>query len=131
MSILTIDTTGLAGGPFDLMVQQAAHEEPRRVGSRWYTFDGTEKRSIRAELMVLSVVLSNLDVTNTANPVTTAAIRACFALANAVYCNGVVFNNGLVDVLCSAEITDEMEVGGPNWILSATLYEVENTGTSL
>lgn len=131
MSILTIDTTGLAGGPFDVAVQQAGHAEPRQVGGRWYTFFGSEKRGTRAELMVVPVVLSNLDVTNTANPTTTAAIRACFANGNAVYCNGVVFNNALTDVLCSAEITDEMEVGGPNWILSATLNEVENTGTSL
>jgi hypothetical protein len=40
-----------------------------------------------------------------------AAIRALFALGPPCYCNGVVFNNALVDVLCSAEITDEMEVG--------------------
>lgn len=131
MSILTLDTTGLAGGPFDVRVQKAGHAEPRQVGSRFYTFFGTEKRTIRSELMVLPVILSNIDVAGTANPVTTAAIRACFADANPVFCAGVVFNNALADVLCSAEITDEMEVGGPNWILSATLYEVENTGTSL
>ena len=129
MSILTLDTAGDFGGPFVVAVQKAGHAEPRPVGSRFYTFYGTEKRTLRAELMVLPVILSNADVTNTANPVTTAAIRACFALGNAAFCNGVVCNNALVDVLCSAEITDEMEVGGPNWILSATLYEVENVGT--
>lgn len=131
MSILVLDTTGLAGGPFDVRVQKAGHAAPRYVGSRFYTFFGVEKRTIRAELMVVPVILSNLDVTGTANPTTTKAIRDCFALGNAVFCNGVVFNNGLVDLLCSADITDEMEVGGPNWILSATLYEVENVGTSL
>lgn len=131
MSILTIDTTGLAGGPFVVAVQKAGHAEPRQVGSRFYTFFGTEKRTVRAELMVVPVILSNMDVAGTANPVTTAAIRACFANAFAAFCNGVVFNNGLVDLLCSADITDEMEIGGPNWILSATLFEVENTGTSL
>jgi hypothetical protein len=129
MSILTLDTAGDFGGPFDVAVQKAGHAEPRQVGSRFYTFNGNEKRTVRAELMVLPVILSNIDVTNTANPVTTAAIRACFANANAVLCAGVVFNNALADVLCSAEITDEMEVGGPNWVLSATLYEVENVGT--
>lgn len=131
MSILTLDTAGDFGGPFDVRCQKAGHAEPRQVGSRWYTFSGNEKRSVRSELMVLPVILSNLDVTGTANPTTTAAIRDCFALGNAVLCNGVVFNNALADVLCSAEITDEMEVGGPNWVLSLTLYEVENTGTSL
>lgn len=131
MSILTLDTTGLAGGPFVVAVQKAGHAEPRQVGSRFYTFFGTEKRTIRAELMVLPVILSNADVTGTANPTTTAAIRACFANGNAVFCAGVAFNNALADVLCSAEITDAMEVGGQNWVLSATLYEVENTGTSL
>lgn len=131
MSILTLDTAATAGGPFVVRVSTAGHAEPRQVGSKWVTFNGNEKSGIRAELMVLPVVLSNLDVTGTANPTTIAAIRACFANANAVLCNGVVFNNGLADILCSAEITDEMEVGGPNWILSATLYEVENTGTSL
>lgn len=131
MGILTIDTAGDAGGPFVVACQQAGHAEPRQVGSRFYTFYGTEKRTIRAELMVVPVLLSNLDVAGTANPTTTAAIRACFALGNAVLCAGEVFNNGLADVLCSAEITDEMEVGGPNWVLSLTLTEVENTGTSL
>jgi hypothetical protein len=77
------------------------------------------------------VVLSNLDVTGHGQPDDDAAIRACFANGAAVFCAGVAFNNALADVLCSAEITDEMEVGGPNWILSATLFEVENTGTSL
>lgn len=131
MSILVLDTTGLAGGPFDVRVQKAGHAEPRRVGSRFYTFFGTEKRTVRAELMVVPVILSNMDVADTANPTTTKAIRDCFADGAARFCNGVVFNNALTDILCSAEITDEMEVGGPNWILSATLYEVENTGTSL
>jgi hypothetical protein len=129
MSILTIDTTGT---PITLAVQKAGHAEPRQVGARWYTFSGKEKRSIRAELMVVPVIIVHTADFPT-DQTTMAAIRALFALGATVYCNGVVFNNGLVDVLCSGEITDEMEVGTSpaNWIANLTLTEVENVGTSL
>jgi hypothetical protein len=126
-SILTVDTTGV---PFLMAVQKAGHAEPRQVGARWYAFNGAEKSGIRAELMVLPLILVHTDELP-ADSTTVAALRALFALGATVYCNGQVFNNGYVDVPCSAEITDEMEVGGPNWIANVTLYEVENVGTSL
>jgi hypothetical protein len=35
-----------------------------------------------------------------------------------------VFNNGLVNITCSGEITDEMEQGGTRWITTLTLSHV-------
>jgi hypothetical protein len=128
-SILTLDTTGT---PFIVAVQKAGHAEPRDVGSKWYTFYGAERSGIHAQLMNVPLVLVHtqdlpLDAT------IIAAVRALFALGAQRYCNGEVFNNGLTDILCSGELTDDMEPGTSpeTWIVNLTLSEVENAGTSL
>jgi hypothetical protein len=129
MSILTIDTTGT---PFDVAVQRSGHAEPREVGSKWITFFGNERSGIRAELMNVPLVLVHTeDLPLTIDVV--LALRTLFGVGKQVMCNGVVFNNGLVDILCSGEVTDDMEPGvsPATWIVNLTLSEVANAGTSL
>jgi hypothetical protein len=121
VSFLTIDVGGLDLEP---SVSSAGHAEPRAVGARVYTFFGRERSMIRAELMIVPVVLVNLTQSDA------KAIRDLFALGVAVPCSGVVFNNALATVQCSGEITDEMEQGSGYWVLSLTLTEVSNAGTA-
>lgn len=127
MSILTLDVGGLA---LDVDCEEAGHAAPRVVGEKRYTALGRERSMERAELMVVPVVireLTQLDV---------RAVRALFANGAQVVCNGVVFNNGLADVICSGEITDDAEVGTDDgddlyWIINITLSEVRNASTVL
>lgn len=126
MAILTLDVGGLALTP---AVSSAGHAEPREAGGRRYTFFGGERSMIRAELMVVAVVLVNLQST------AAKAIRDLFALGAQVPCAGDVFNNAGTTVQCSGEITDEAETGGedgeePYWVLALTLTEVSNAGTA-
>lgn len=127
--ILTLDTTGV---PFLVAVQRAGHAEPRVVGSRWYTFFGAERSGERAELMNVPLVLVHTEELPLDETIV-AAVRALFAAGRQVMCNGVVFNNGAVDILCSGEVTDDMEPGTnpETWIVNLTLSEVANVGTSL
>lgn len=125
MSLLTLDVGG--ANEMDVRVSSAGHAEPRVVGSRRYTFNGSERSTIRAELLVVPLVLYPESATDA------RTIRTMFALGAQVWCNGDVFNNGLVDVLCSGEITDELipglAISDDPWTVSLTLYEVENDGT--
>lgn len=128
MSILTLDVGG--AGEIDVICEAAGHAPPREVGGRRYTALGRERSTIRAELMVVPVVirqLTQLDV---------RAVRSLFANGAHVVCNGEVFNNALADVICSGEITDEAEVGTDGgdalyWVINLTLSEVRNASTVL
>jgi hypothetical protein len=116
MSFLVVDVGGAS--ETTIAVAKAVHAEPRRVGSRRFTFAGNERSTIRAEPMVVPVVL---DATVAA---TIATLRTLFADAAQVSCQGDVFNNASTVIACSGELTDEMEVGGARWIATLTLYEV-------
>lgn len=126
MSLLTLDVGG--ANEMDVRVTSAGHAEPREVGSpRRVTFNGRLRSTQRAELMKVPLLLYPASATDA------ATIRAMFAGGAQVWCNGEVFNNGLVDVLCSGEITDELIAGlviaDDPWVVSLTLFEVENDGT--
>lgn len=116
MSLLIVDL----GGANETVVPfaRAGHAEPRTVGTRRYAFAGNERSMIRAEPHVIPLVGANLPAA------TVATLRSIFALGTQVRCSGDLFNNGGVSVLCSGEITDEMEVGGTYWIPTLTLFEV-------
>jgi hypothetical protein len=116
MSLLTVDV----GGASETIIafQRAGHAEPRTVGARRYAFAGNERSMIRAEPFIVPVLLANLAAS------TTRTLRTLFAEQAQVVCAGDVFNNGGVPVLCSGEITDEMEVGGAYWIPTLTLRQV-------
>ena len=125
MSLLTLDVGGLG---LVVRVQSAGHAEPREVGTRVYTFFGGERSMIRAELMVVAVVLWRL------TPADAKAIRDLFAFGAAAPCAGDVFNNAGATVTCSGEITDEARPGlffaGAPWTIALTLTEVSNAGTA-
>lgn len=128
MSILTLDVGG--AGEIDVDCESAGHAPPRIVGEKRYTALGRERSFIKAELMNVPVVIRNL------TQLDVRAVRALFANGAHVVCNGEVFNNGLADITCSGEITDEAEVGteaGNNlyWIINLTLSEVRNAATVL
>lgn len=116
MSVLTFDV----GGPdeMDIACQKAGHAEPRRLGARRFGFLGNERSMIRAEYHVVPVVLANIPAA------TIKTIRDRIADGAAIDYQGDVFNNASVVVTCIAEITDEMEVGGPYWTGTLTLSEV-------
>jgi hypothetical protein len=116
MSFLVVDVGGAS--QTTIAVAKAGHAEPRPVGSRRYTFCGNERSTIRAEPMVVPVVI---DATVAA---TIRTLRTLFANAAQVSCQGDVFNNASAVIACSGEITDEMEVGGARWVATLTLYEV-------
>lgn len=124
MSLLTLDV----GGPdeMDVQVTKAGHTEPRQVGSRRYTFFCRERSMIRAEFMIVPLILYPASVTDA------ATIRTLFANGAQVVCNGDVFNNALADITCSGEITDELIPGlliaDDPWVLNLTLYEVDTSG---
>jgi hypothetical protein len=127
MSILTLDAGGL---DLDVPCERAGHADPREVGERRYTSNGNERSFIKAELMNVPVVISNIQED------TARLIREMFANGNQVPCTGVVFNNALAEVICSGEITDEAETGGAEgeplyWVVSLTLAEARNAGTGL
>lgn len=122
--LLTFDP----GGPNELVLdtlQRMGHAEPRRVGRRRYTLLGRERSTIRAELMVVPLVLSHVDAT------ALASLRTMFADGAQVNVVGPLLNNGSDTIVCSGELTDEMEQGTTEWIPTLTLHEVRNAGTSL
>lgn len=126
MSLLTLDVGG--ADEMAVRVTKAGHAEPREVGSpRRVTFNGRLRSTQRAALMNVPLILYPQSATDA------ATVRAMFAGAAQVWCNGEVFNNGLVDILCSGEITDELIPGlliaDDPWVLNLTLTEVENDGT--
>jgi hypothetical protein len=126
MSLLTLDVGG--ANEMDVRVTTAGHAEPRVVGStQRVTFNGRLRSTARAELMKVPLILYPKSATDA------ATIRSLFANGGQVWCNGDVFNNGLVDVLCSAEMTDELTPGllisDDPWVVNLTLSEVENDGT--
>jgi hypothetical protein len=126
MSLLMLDVGG--ANEMEVRISSAGHAEPREVGSpRRVTFNGRLRSTQRAALMNVPVILYPESATDA------ATVRTMFALGKQVWCNGDVFNNSLVDVLCSGEITDELIPGllisDDPWTVSLTLTEVENDGT--
>lgn len=119
MSILVLD---YGGSNITVQCQRGGHAAPRRVGSKPVSYAGGETSSIRAELMVVPVVLQYL------TPTDIAAIRALFALGAQVPCRGDVFNNASVTIVCSGVLSDEFLPSGPWFEGNLTLYEI---GTSL
>jgi hypothetical protein len=115
VSVLVLNGTAYA-------CRRGGHALPRRVGSKPVSFGGEETTSLRAELMVVPLVLVQL------TPAQAATVRALFANGAQVDCSGDVFNNASATVTCSATISDEFEPAGPWFSLSMTLYEI---GTDL
>jgi hypothetical protein len=124
MSLLTVDV----GGANETVVRfsRAGHAEPRTVGARRFAFAGNERSMIRAEPHIIPLVGAGDTLA-----ATVATLRSIFVLGAAVYCAGDVFNNGGVSVLCSGELTDEMEVGGSRWIPTLTLTQVTSAAGGL
>jgi hypothetical protein len=128
MSILTIDVGG--ADEREVECERAGHAEPREVGGRRYTANGRERSMIKEELQVVPVVIRNL------TQLDVRAVRALYANGAHVVHNGEVFNNGLADIICSGDVTDEAEVGTEDgddlfWILSVTLSQVRSASTVL
>jgi hypothetical protein len=128
MSILTIDVGGAL--EMDVDCERAGHAEPRPVGGRRYAINGRERSTIKEELQVVPVVIRNL------TQLDVRAVRALYANGAHVVHNGEVFNNGLEDIVCSGEVTDEAEQGTEGgddlyWILSVTLSQVRSASTVL
>jgi hypothetical protein len=112
--------------PLDVYCQRGGHAAPRRAGGFSESFSGGLTSAIRAELMVVPVVLSKL------SPANVATIRTLFANGAQVPCRGDVFNvAGVLTVTCSATITDEFHPAGPWFEGSLTLYEVSPTARAL
>lgn len=121
MPTITFDVGGL-----DLVVpcQRAGKAAKRRVGDRSYAFAGNERSHIRAELMVIPLLLVN------STPEICSDLEQMFARGNQVDCAGDVFNNGGATIVCSGDYTDDMEQGGGWRVPGITLYEVENDYTT-
>lgn len=119
MSVLTLD---VGGTPITHQCQRGGHAAPRQVGTIPSSFNGGLTSSLRAELMVVPVVLQYLQSADV------ATIRTLFENGAQVDCSGDLFNNGGTTVTCSGTITDEVIQGATWWEVSLTLYEV---GTSL
>jgi hypothetical protein len=120
MPILTLDVGGAA---LAVACQKGGHAPPRKAGNRGYAFSGGETSGVRAELMVVPVVLVDLP------SATCASIRTLFANGAQVPCSGDVFNNGGTTIICSGTITDEFLQGGTQWFtIALTLYEVGALG---
>ena len=127
MSLLTLDVGG--ANEMEVRCQRVGHAPPREVGERRYTALGRERSMIKEELQVVPVVLWRL------SPADAATVRALYANGAHVVHNGVVFNNGLADIVCSGEITDEARPGllmsGRPWTISITLSQVRSASTVL
>lgn len=119
MSILVVD---VGGTNLSLSCQKGGHAAPRTVGTKPVGFAGEETSSIRQELMVVPVVLTEL------TPTIYATLKALFATGKQVACSGDVFNNGNATVTCSGILSDEFLPAGPWFVANLTLYEV---GTGL
>jgi hypothetical protein len=115
MAVLTVD---VGGSPITLACEKGGHAPPRKVGGRVYGFAGVETPSVRAELMVVPVVLAPLPTA------TVATIRDLFALGAQVDCEGDIFNNEGATIVCSGTITDELHEVGDRWTVNLTLYEI-------
>jgi hypothetical protein len=115
VSILTLDV-----GTTNLVVscQRGGHAAPRRVGAVSPGFAGGLTSNVRAELMVVPVILTH------STPTQVATIRALFALGAQVACSGDVFNNASATVVCSGVLSDEFEPAGPWFGPTLTLYEI-------
>jgi hypothetical protein len=118
VSILVLDVGGLA---ISVQCQRGGHAPPRLVGTKPVSGSGNQTSSVRAELMVVPVVLIDY------SPAIAASIRALFANGAQVPCSGDVFNNGGVTITCSATFSDEFEPAGPWFGLAMTLYEIGTT----
>lgn len=120
MAVLTLDV----GGPneMDLACERGGHAAPRKVGNRGYNAPGAEFSQIRAELMVVPVVLAPLPTAQV------ATIRSLFALGARVNCSGDVFNKAGT-IVCSGSITDQIHATGDRWTVNLTLYEIGATLT--
>jgi hypothetical protein len=102
--------------------QRGGHAQPRRAGQPQTSYAGRLTHPVRAELMVVPVVLVKL------SPAQVFTIRALFANGNQVTCSGDVFNNAGASIVCSGEIVDDFHPAGPWFEVSLTLYEI---GTAL
>lgn len=120
MPVLTLDV----GGPneMDVDCERGGHAAPRTVGARGYSASGSEFSQIRAELMVVPVVLAPLPWSQI------ATIRSMFARAKRVNCAGDVFNKAGT-IVCSGTITDELHTTADRGTLNLTLFEVGATLT--
>lgn len=119
MPTLRIDVGGAS--QMDLACQKAGHAAPRLVGARGLSASGAEHSQIRAEAMVVPVVLAPLPTA------TVATIRSLFALGARVSCAGDVFNNGGATLACSGTITDELHETADRWTTNLTLHDVGAT----
>lgn len=115
MPVLTFDV----GGPNQMNVecQRIGHAAPRRVGDRGYSGSGSEWSQIRDELMVVPFVTVPLPWSQI------ATIRSLFALAARVNCSGSGFNKPGT-IVCSGELTDELDTTGDRGVISGTLFEI-------
>ena len=111
MSILVVN--GVA-----YQCQRGGHAAPRRVGTMPGSFAQRQTSSVRAELMVVPVILSYLTSAEA------ATLRTTLANGAQVTCSGDVFNNGGAAIVCSGAITDEERQGATWWEVSLTLYEI-------
>lgn len=115
MSLLTLD---VGGANIAVQCQRGGHAAPRAVGSIPSSFAGGLTSSLRAELLVVPVVLTYLTASEA------AAIRDLFACGAQVDCQGDIFNNANAVLTCSATYTDEVQLGATWWECSLTLSEV-------
>lgn len=121
MSVLTVDVGG--ANETTLELQRGGHASPRRVGGLTQGFAGSEESAIIAELMVVPFVTVPLDF------VTAKTVRDLFALGAQVNCSGDVFDKPGT-IVCSADITDEVDPTAAWFTLSGTLYECDSAATT-
>lgn len=122
MSVLTVDVGG--ANQTTLALQRGGHTDPRRVGGLTDGFAGSEESAIIAELMVIPFVTVPVDFA------TAKTVHDLFALGAQVNCAGDVFDNGGATIVCSADLTDEVDPTATWFTISGTLYEVENAATA-
>jgi hypothetical protein len=118
VSVLTLDVGGANIQP---PCQKGGHAAPRKTGDRGFQFSGGEVNGIRAENMIVPVILFPRTFAQA------VAIRALFALGAQVPCAGDVFNNGGATIVCSGTITDELDETDAWWTINLTLFEIGTT----
>lgn len=107
------------GSPITVACQKAGQAQPRRVGGKTNGFGGAEDSDIRAELMVVPLILAPKSLTEA------AAIRALVALGAQFPCRGDVFlNGGATTVICSGKVSDELDPTASRVALNLTLFEI-------
>jgi hypothetical protein len=121
VSVLTVDVGG--ANETTLQLQRGGHAAPRRVGGLTEGLAGSEESAVIAELMVVPFVTVPLDFA------TAKTVRDLFALGAQVNCAGDVFDKPGT-IVCSADITDEVDPTARWFTLSGTLYECENDDTT-